>query len=138
MGATKQEIEKSCFGLDIACNSLGAALLGGDLWLEERSLSGSPLVARRAKPEWPATRSSKSEEWCGRRDSNSHASRRWYLKPVRLPIPPRPHTMLQNLSKQILFFDLSKKSTIFWVSSYFKFWLSQNKNFHLVVKEGAV
>jgi hypothetical protein len=26
--------------------------------------------------------------WCERRDSNSYALRRWYLKPVRLPIPP--------------------------------------------------
>ena len=26
--------------------------------------------------------------WCERRDSNSHASRRWNLNPVRLPIPP--------------------------------------------------
>ena len=29
--------------------------------------------------------------WCERRDSNSHALRRWYLKPVRLPIPPLSH-----------------------------------------------
>ena len=28
--------------------------------------------------------------WCGRRDSNPHASRRWNLNPLRLPIPPRP------------------------------------------------
>jgi hypothetical protein len=26
--------------------------------------------------------------WCERRDSNSHALRRWNLNPVRLPIPP--------------------------------------------------
>jgi hypothetical protein len=30
--------------------------------------------------------------WCGERDSNSHALRRWNLNPVRLPIPPSPHT----------------------------------------------
>ncbi len=29
--------------------------------------------------------------WCGRRDSNSHTFRRYHLKVVRLPIPPRPH-----------------------------------------------
>ena len=29
--------------------------------------------------------------WWGRRDSNSHTSRRWNLNPVRLPISPRPH-----------------------------------------------
>src|SRR5690606_9394251 len=28
--------------------------------------------------------------WWGRRDSNSHTSRRWNLNPVRLPISPRP------------------------------------------------
>ena len=28
--------------------------------------------------------------WCGRRDSNPHILRYWYLKPARLPIPPRP------------------------------------------------
>lgn len=28
--------------------------------------------------------------WCGRRDSNSYASRRWNLNPVRLPISPLP------------------------------------------------
>ena len=31
--------------------------------------------------------------WCGRRDSNSYASRRWNLNPVRLPISPLPHTL---------------------------------------------
>ena len=31
------------------------------------------------------------DEWCGREDSNFHASRRYHLKVVRLPIPPRPH-----------------------------------------------
>ena len=30
--------------------------------------------------------------WCGRRDSNSHASRHSHLKAARLPISPRPHT----------------------------------------------
>src|SRR5690554_3914818 len=28
--------------------------------------------------------------WCGRRDLNPHILRYWYLKPARLPIPPRP------------------------------------------------
>jgi hypothetical protein len=35
-----------------------------------------------------------SHQWCGRRDSNPHDSRHWYLKPARLPIPPRPQTDL--------------------------------------------
>ena len=30
--------------------------------------------------------------WCGRRDSNPHIFRYWYLKPARLPVPPRPLT----------------------------------------------
>ena len=30
-------------------------------------------------------------DWCERRDSNSYVLRRWYLKPVRLPIPPLSH-----------------------------------------------
>ena len=30
--------------------------------------------------------------WCGRRDSNPHIFRYWYLKPARLPIPPRPQS----------------------------------------------
>ena len=29
--------------------------------------------------------------WCPRRDSNSHDSRRWLLRPVCLPIPPPGH-----------------------------------------------
>ena len=35
-------------------------------------------------------------DWCGRRDSNSHALRHWYLKPACLPIPPLPLTVLQR------------------------------------------
>ena len=34
--------------------------------------------------------------WCGRRDSNSHALRRWNLNPVCLPIPPRPRISFSN------------------------------------------
>src|SRR6185369_7571450 len=30
------------------------------------------------------------ERWCGRRDLNPQALRRWNLNPVRLPVPPRP------------------------------------------------
>lgn len=30
-------------------------------------------------------------KWWGWRDSNSYASRRWNLNPVRLPISPQPH-----------------------------------------------
>jgi hypothetical protein len=29
--------------------------------------------------------------WCPEEDSNLHALQRWYLKPVRLPIPPSGH-----------------------------------------------
>ena len=34
--------------------------------------------------------------WCGRRDSNSHTSRRQNLNLVCLPIPPRPQTGFQT------------------------------------------
>ncbi len=30
-------------------------------------------------------------KWCPEEDSNLHALQRWYLKPVRLPIPPSGH-----------------------------------------------
>ena len=32
----------------------------------------------------------RKHQWCGRRDLNPHDFRHWYLKPARLPIPPRP------------------------------------------------
>ncbi len=35
--------------------------------------------------------------WCGKRDSNSHASRRWNLNPVRLPISPFPQTLDEQI-----------------------------------------
>ena len=31
-----------------------------------------------------------SSRWCGWRDSNSHTSRHWHLKPACLPVPPHP------------------------------------------------
>ncbi len=34
-----------------------------------------------------------SKSWCGQEDSNFHASRRYHLKVVRLPISPWPHTI---------------------------------------------
>ena len=34
-----------------------------------------------------------ASNWCGRRDSNPHILRYWYLKPARLPIPPRPPSL---------------------------------------------
>ena len=34
--------------------------------------------------------------WCGRENSNFHALRRYHLKVVRLPIPPRPHAGRTN------------------------------------------
>ena len=40
--------------------------------------------------------------WCGRRDSNSHALRRWNLNPVCLPIPPRPRIKLSNKNARLL------------------------------------
>ena len=46
--------------------------------------------------------------WCGQRDSNSHALRRWNLNPVRLPISPRPRKeariilVLQNKASPFL------------------------------------
>ena len=33
------------------------------------------------------------QQWCGRRDLNPHDFRHWYLKPARLPIPPRPQLL---------------------------------------------
>lgn len=35
---------------------------------------------------------------CGWRDSNSHDLSHWYLKPARIPIPPRP--LFAQLPKQ--------------------------------------
>ena len=34
--------------------------------------------------------------WCPGKDSNLHGLRRWYLKPVRLPIPPPGHGALHR------------------------------------------
>src|SRR5271166_1682622 len=34
---------------------------------------------------------SRTPMWCPGKDSNLHGFRRWYLKPVRLPIPPPGH-----------------------------------------------
>src|SRR3546814_798111 len=31
-----------------------------------------------------------AQRWYGRRDSNPHGLLHWYLKPARLPVPPRP------------------------------------------------
>src|ERR1019366_725122 len=39
--------------------------------------------------------------WCERRDSNSHALRRWNLNPVRLPIPPLSRCSLPALGRII-------------------------------------
>jgi hypothetical protein len=33
----------------------------------------------------------KTSKWCPGKDSNLHGLHRWYLKPVRLPIPPPGH-----------------------------------------------
>ena len=41
---------------------------------------------------------SKEKYWCERRDSNSHALRRWNLNPVRLPIPPLSQVVMNNAS----------------------------------------
>jgi len=40
------------------------------------------------------------EVWCGRRGSNSNGFLRWYLKPVRLPIPPRPQCFYDNRGRE--------------------------------------
>ncbi len=37
--------------------------------------------------------------WCGWRESNPHAFRRWNLNPVRLPVPPHPLWMSGRPSK---------------------------------------
>ena len=40
------------------------------------------------------------KRWCPEEDSNLHALRRWYLKPVRLPIPPSgPKSMEGDVKK---------------------------------------
>src|SRR3990167_2520758 len=46
-----------------------------------------------------------AKRWCGRRDSNSHALRRWNLNPVCLPIPPRPRGKAFKQKRQA--FDLA-------------------------------
>ena len=48
-----------------------------------RLISSSVGLRRRKPPE------AEGEGWCDREDSNFHASRRYHLKVVRLPIPPR-------------------------------------------------
>ena len=35
------------------------------------------------------------QQWCGRRDLNSHAVKHWNLNPACLPIPPLPHFLLR-------------------------------------------
>ena len=40
--------------------------------------------------------------WCGRRDSNSHTSRRQNLNLVRLPISPRPRDETRDYTQSIL------------------------------------
>ena len=43
-------------------------------------------------------------KWWGWRDSNSHTLRRWNLNPVRLPIPPQPHSrysIIVNIQNQM-------------------------------------
>ena len=38
----------------------------------------------------------KTSKWCPGKDSNLHGLHRWYLKPVRLPIPPPGHGALHS------------------------------------------
>ena len=44
----------------------------------------------------------KTFRWCGRRDSNSHTSRRQNLNLVCLPIPPRPHSIYAQSKMNLL------------------------------------
>ena len=53
-------------------------------------LRGKKLEYTMAFPFSKFAECTKIDEWCGRGDSNSQASRRYHLKVVRLPIPPRP------------------------------------------------
>ncbi len=43
-------------------------------------------------------------DWCGRRDSNSHTLRHWNLNPACLPIPPLPLTVLPRSTQNTVFF----------------------------------
>src|SRR5690349_8774742 len=58
--------------------------------------------------------------WCPRRDSNPHDSRRYHLKVVRLPIPPRGlvcrgppwravQCLFRNLRSFLLFLDRGRR-----------------------------
>ena len=50
------------------------------------------------------------QQWCGRRDLNPHDFRHWYLKPARLPIPPRPQVIHCD---QCCYIGLRKVSTLY-------------------------
>ena len=55
-------------------------------------LRHSALAVRCLKPLGHVSRTL----WWGWRESNSHARRRWFLRPVCLPFPPHPHDLLTS------------------------------------------
>lgn len=62
--------------------------------------------------------------WCGRGDSNSHGGTRWCLKPVRLPIPPRPPVEHQsdfqlNPNPRQLGYTFAKRKSIYYSDIFF-------------------
>jgi hypothetical protein len=71
----------------------------------ESDASGCPIVNRNSGRSRTSTRLIRliflpisdeygrppTREWCPGKDSNLHGLHRWYLKPVRLPIPPPGH-----------------------------------------------
>jgi hypothetical protein len=58
----------------------------------------SALAVRRLRPLGHVSMNS----WWGWRDLNSHARRRWFLRPVCLPFPPHPHHLLTSRSLDTL------------------------------------
>src|SRR5271156_3301022 len=58
----------------------------------------APRSARRNPPQSPISLASfgNFDGWCPGKDSNLHGLHRWYLKPVRLPIPPPGHAALHK------------------------------------------
>ena len=63
----------------------------------EARIARRRAVANRAAPMGALTylrRIANPTDWCPGKDSNLHGLHRWYLKPVRLPIPPPGHRPL--------------------------------------------
>ena len=68
--------------------------LGGDdpIRTDGARYGHSALAVRRLRPLGHVSMNS----WWGWSDLNSHARRRWFLRPVCLPVPPHPHHLLTS------------------------------------------